>query len=123
MSAEAAKVMEQTRAAVECYFKSWNEQNGAKLGDTLRDDILLIDWEISAQGKYEVLKANTNIWKSFPRAVIAIDNIIVGLGSFATATCEITVELNDETSTSLRVVDLIEFDEESKIRAIRAYKQ
>ena len=35
----------------------------------------------------------------------------------------INVELNDEASTTLKVVDLLEFDDESKIIEVRAYKQ
>ena len=35
--------------------------------------------------------------------------------------CEILVHLNDRSNTTLKVVDLIEY-EEDKIKAIRAYK-
>ena len=53
----------------------------------------------------------------------SIKYISAYIGNSATAACEIVVHLNDEACTNLRVVDLIEFDDESKIRAIRAYKQ
>jgi len=123
MKSEDAGLIEQIRAAAVSYFQAWNEQDGAKLGDTLRDDVRLTDWEISAHGKPEVLLANSKIWKDFPRVAIAVENIIIGRGSAVTATCEIIVELNDESCTSLKVVDVIVFDEKNKIRAIRAYKQ
>jgi hypothetical protein len=38
------------------------------------------------------------------------------------ATCEILVKLNDADNTILKVVDVITFDQDLKIKAIRAYK-
>jgi hypothetical protein len=38
------------------------------------------------------------------------------------ATCEILVKLNDADNTILKVVDIITFNQDLKIKAVRAYK-
>ena len=38
------------------------------------------------------------------------------------ATCEILVKLNDTDNTILKVVDVITFDPDLKIKSVRAYK-
>ena len=43
-------------------------------------------------------------------------------GSTSSATCEILVKLNNEKAEVLKVVDIITFDQDGKITAVRAYK-
>ena len=109
-------------AQVHAYFEAWNRHDQDELKKTLSQHVKLTDWETSASGINSVLHANAAIWSALPHIRINVVNIAISQDS-RTATCEINVELNDGSSTILKVVDLLEFDSESKIIEVRAYKQ
>ena len=105
------------------YFDAWNGRDDAKLRELFADAVKLSDWELSVQGVEDVVKANQQIWKTFPNVHISIKNVFISVGESCTATCEVEVDLRDESSTILNVVDIIEFSPDAHITAFRAYKQ
>ena len=80
-------------------------------------DISLRDWEINEQGINNVVQANTTIFNNVDSIKVKPKNIFES-GSIIIA--ELVITIND--SESLLVVDIIEFNENGLINAIRAYK-
>tara|TARA_Y100000589_G_C27179589_1_gene640191 strand:- start:2238 stop:2570 length:333 start_codon:yes stop_codon:yes gene_type:complete len=99
------------------YFELFSNKDIENLKLMFDNNIKLRDWEIDAQGINEVIKANLNIFNSVntikvkPILIVEEDNFI-----FA----EIDILVNDKDS--LRVVDIIEFNANSKIVSIKAFK-
>jgi steroid delta-isomerase len=103
------------------YFTTFSEKDIEGLKSMFSDDVVLRDWEISVEGIDEVLKANKNIFDSVDTIVVKPirvwdflsheDNVVVA---------ELEIVVNDEV-TEL-VTDILEFDDNNKIKAIRAYR-
>lgn len=100
------------------YFETFSNKDLPGLEELVSDRVRLRDWEISASGKKAVLKANKKIFDS-------VDNILVNILKMYehgnTVVAELLIDINGGTEL-LFVVDIIEFDSEGKIKAIRAYK-
>ncbi len=98
------------------YFETFSLKNLDGLAVMFTDDVVLRDWERSADGKVDMLAANKAIFD-------AVDTITVTpLALYEdgnTVTAEIEVLVNGDTK--LLVVDVITFDGD-KIRSLRAYK-
>ena len=113
-------------AAVAKYFKAWNAKDQVRLSECLCKNATLTDWDVSIRGREEVLQANANIWKLFPKVKITVQDIFISEIS-RVASCEITVHLDGEdasdTGNVLKVVDILRYGEAQQIFAIRAYKQ
>ena len=103
---------------VETYFRLFSEKNIENLSDLFSNEIILKDWEILAIGKKEVISANKKIFSS-------VQSICVNLKEFYqqdnVTTCLIEIEINNEEI--IKVIDIIKFNEEFKIKEISAYKQ
>ncbi len=103
------------------YFVTFSEKDIEGLKNMFSDNVSLRDWEISVEGIDEVLKANQNIFDSVDTIVVnpirvwdflsQEDNVVVA---------ELEIVVNDEV-TEL-VTDILEFDDDEKIKSIRAYK-
>jgi hypothetical protein len=103
------------------YFTTFSEKDIEGLKSMFSDDVVLRDWEISVEGIDEVLKANQNIFDSVDTIVVKPirvwdflsheDNVVVA---------ELEIVVNDVV-TEL-VTDILEFDDNNKIKAIRAYR-
>jgi|TARA_E500000318_G_C3393570_1_gene146930 uncharacterized protein YacL (UPF0231 family) len=99
------------------YFTTFSEKDVEGLRSMFSDDIILRDWEIIANGIDEVVDANQNTFDSVGTIIITpiklheSSNTIVG---------EIKITINDEEN--ILVTDILEFDENKKIKEIRAYK-
>ena len=99
------------------YFKTFSNKEIKKLGTFFSDDISLRDWDISAIGLNNVLKANSNIFNSVE--TISVQPIkIYQCDSTIIAELEILINSSDK----ILVVDVIEFDNSGRILSIRAYK-
>lgn len=100
------------------YFEHFSNQDMKALKSDFAEDVVLRDWEINAEGREEVLRANKNIFDG-------VRNIkIKTLKSFESpkgVANEIEVHVNDSEEILL-VVDIIEFNDSGKITSIRAYK-
>ena len=103
------------------YFVTFSEKDIEGLKNMFSDNVSLRDWEISVEGIDEVLKANQNIFDSVDTIVVKPirvwdflsqeDNVVVA---------ELEIVVNDEET--LLVTDILEFDDDEKIKSIRAYK-
>ncbi len=98
------------------YFETFSRKDLDGLALMFTDDVVLRDWERSADGKVDMLAANKAIFD-------AVDTITVTpLALYEdgnTVTAEIEVLVNGDTK--LLVVDVITFDSD-KISSLRAYK-
>jgi hypothetical protein len=78
----------------------------------------LQDWDILAKGKKQVLEANQNIFDSVKSISVTLNNLYLDK---LVATCLIEVFINNEET--LKVIDIIKFNDENKIIEVSAYKQ
>lgn len=100
------------------YFQSFCKKDTASLEVLFSDSIVLTDWEVQVVGKDNILKFNQNFFNSVDDIRIDVDKIAVGLD---TVIAEIKVIINN--AIVAQVVDVIEFDQDNKIKQIRAYKR
>ena len=100
------------------YFQSFCKKDTASLEVLFSDSIVLTDWEVQVVGKDNILKFNQNFFNSVNDIRVDVDKIAVGLD---TVIAEIKIIINN--SIIAQVVDVIEFDQDNKIKQIRAYKR
>ena len=103
------------------YFKTFSNKDSEGLRSMFSNTVYLRDWDITAEGIDEVLNANTRIFDVVDTIVATPirvwdflsqeDNVVVA---------ELEIVVNKETK--LLVTDILEFDDDDKIKAIRAYK-
>jgi hypothetical protein len=113
-------------ALASTYFEVWNAHDVAGLEGLLAVDATLRDWDISKSGGKEVAEANGGIFKAVPKIAIEVLQYHVSEAT-STVSCEILVKLNNATAENptgdvLKVVDIITYDAEGKIKSVRAYK-
>jgi steroid delta-isomerase len=102
------------------YFVNFENKNIEGLKRLFSDDVILADWNISAKGLPEVIDANINIFNSISSIKIIQNSTYCNENNKKFA-CDISVVINE--SETLDVVDLIEFNNNGKIKAIKAYKK
>jgi len=100
------------------YFQCFCKKDVASLEVLFSDSIMLKDWEVEIIGKQNVLDFNQRFFNSVEHIRIDVDKVAVGLD---TVIAEIAVII-DNKIVGL-VVDVIEFDQDNKIKEIRAYKR
>ena len=61
------------RSRTQDYFDAWNARDDAKLRKLLDVNVSLTDWDTSARGVDEVVKANQHIWEAIPKVCISIE--------------------------------------------------
>jgi ketosteroid isomerase-like protein len=126
--------MEQQDAVIENkvrdYFTAFGNKDDQTLCKMFDSDIHLIDSHVNCRGIVEVLQANETIFANCLRITPIIDDILVdGNDVCAILDIEIMTESNDPTKdyaenhVTLKVVDLIRFNDEGLITKISAYKQ
>ena len=99
------------------YFYFFSKKDITNLSNLFHPKIKLVDWEIYSEGIDEVIKSNNNIFSSVDTIKVEVLDILNrGLSYF----CVIEITINN--TQKLDVIDIIEFDEYSKIISIRAYK-
>ena len=103
------------------YFEVWNQHDVPGLKSLLTAEATLRDWNVEKSGSEAVAKANAQIFADVPGIKIEVLTTHVAIHTL-TAVCEILVRTNNEKGEVLKVVDVISFDEESKIVSVRAYK-
>jgi hypothetical protein len=110
----------------ESYFKTWSNRDLKGLAKMFTEDCILRDWEISAEGKEDVLAVNKNIFDSVDSIKAIPLNLYFASSKFArtwqrqrTVIAELEIIVNE--NEKLLVTDVIEF-KDNKIKAIRAYK-
>ena len=99
------------------YFNTFSNQDIDGLRALFSNDVYLRDWEINVSGIDDVVSANKGIFDSVDSiSIIPIE--ICETGNMTASEIEIHIN-NKET---LKVVDVLEFNGEGKIQAVRAYK-
>ena len=101
------------------YFEAFSNKDLDTLTELYSEDVSLADWEpLFFDGKEQVLNANKTLFESVEFINITVKRI----GSNEkNAFAEIDILIND--TTQLFVVDILEFDQNQKIKSIRAYKR
>ena len=100
------------------YFTFFSKKDISSLDKLLADNVKLIDWEISANGKKEVLDANKKIFSSFKSISVELKEIFI---KDMTAVCLLEILVNNKDK--IKVVDIIKFNNDNKIILISAFKQ
>tara|TARA_Y100000741_G_scaffold76538_1_gene55849 strand:- start:231 stop:554 length:324 start_codon:yes stop_codon:yes gene_type:complete len=100
------------------YFTFFSKKDISSLDKLLADDVKLIDWEISANGKKEVLDANKKIFSSFKSIDVELKEIFI---KDMTVVCLLEILVNNKDK--IKVVDIIKFNNDNKIILISAFKQ
>ena len=103
---------------VKNYFEIFSNKDIKGLEELFSDDVILQDWDILAKGKKQVLEANQNIFDSVKSISVTLNNLYLDK---LVATCLIEVFINNEET--LKVIDIIKFNDENKIIEVSAYKQ
>ena len=99
------------------YLQAFAKKDIDYLRAMLAPAVSLRDWDIHAEGLDAVLAANSNIFNAVETIVVTPVNIFVN-GN--TVVAELNIEIDG--TEPLRVVDILVFDHDGKICAIRAYK-
>lgn len=101
------------------YFEAFSNKDLDTLAELYSEDVSLADWEpLFFDGKEQVLDANKTLFESLESVNIVVKRI----GSNdKNVFAEIDILIND--ATQLFVVDILEFDQNQKIKSIRAYKR
>lgn len=100
------------------YLKSFAEKDLASLEVLFADNITLADWEGELVGKENILNFNKKVFGSVNNISVDVNKVAVGQ---STVMAELRITLNNKQA--INVVDVIEFDDDHKIQAIRAYKR
>ena len=103
---------------VKNYFEIFSNKDIQGLENLFSDDVILQDWEILAKGKKQVLDANKNIFDSIDSISVTLNNLYL---DELVAICLIEIIVNNEET--LKVIDIIKFNDENKIIEVSAYKQ
>ena len=103
------------------YFETWNLHDVGRLKDLFAAEATLRDWDVEVAGRDAVVAANAKIFAAVPGIKIEVLTTHVAVNT-TTVVCEILVRTNNEKGEVRKVVDVISFDEESKIVSVRAYK-
>ena len=99
------------------YFSAFSIKNIEIISELFSEDIVLIDWNIHEIGKENVIKANRDIFNS----VEEIKVIPIMFYSNSETSFAVQIEIQINKGQIIRVIDLIEFDINSKIKKIVAY--
>ena len=103
---------------VEDYLEFFEEKDLEGIEDILANDCYLRDWDVgTVTGKANVMKVFQNIFSSVTDITVNINHIhedITGI-----LACEMSLVIDGQ---ELLVVDIFEFDDDDRIRALRAYK-
>jgi hypothetical protein len=102
------------------YFNLFSNKDINGLREMFSEDVELIDWEIHSNGIENVINSNQNIFNSVETIRVELKNIYENI-SEKSFCCEILISINDELD--LKVIDIIRFNENGKIKQISAYKQ
>jgi len=100
------------------YFRCFCKKDVASLEVLFSDSIVLKDWDVEIIGKQNVLDFNQRFFNSVDHIRIDVDKVAMGLD---TVIAEIAVIIDNKIVGA--VVDVIEFDQDNKIKEIRAFKR
>ena len=103
------------------YFEVWNSHDSKNVGDLFSENGILRDWEILAEGKKDIVDANQNIFNEVPNVKVEVLKMHISENT-NTVSNEILVHTNHDDNEILKVVDIIEYNDDGLIKSLRAYK-
>ncbi len=98
------------------YFYIFASKDLNRLHNLLHPDVTLRDWVVDVIGRDQVLAATKDIFDQFLSIHVVPLRVYLD-GDAVISELEITLDAD-----RIRVVDVIEFSKDQKIRSIRAYK-
>tara|TARA_Y100000589_G_C27175435_1_gene638511 strand:+ start:722 stop:1063 length:342 start_codon:yes stop_codon:yes gene_type:complete len=102
---------------LDLYFNYFINKDIDQLISLFSDEIVLRDWEIEEKGINKVKNAFINIFNNLDKINIKYLNIsLINLRFY----CEIEIIINEDEI--LKVVDIIDFDDDGLIISIKAFK-
>ena len=117
------------------YFQAFADKNIEVLTEMFTDDIILIDWNNTFSGKDQVVNEVQGIFKNFKTIKLEVTDIFSSLDIINADRGETTVSIPKDDSFACEIVivfddleplyimDLIEFDEENRIKKLTAYNR
>ena len=100
------------------YFEYFSNKDIQMLKNLFSNEISLKDWEINANGFDEVVQANIKIFNNVETIKVSLDEYYEYKKS-----CVCLIDILVNKKETLKVIDVIRFDENNKILEISAYKQ
>jgi len=117
------------------YFQAFADKNIEVLTEMFTDDIILIDWNNTFTGKDQVVNEVQGIFANFKTIKLEVTDIFSSLNIINADRGETTVSIPKDDSFACEIVivfddleplyimDLIEFDEENRIKKLTAYNR
>ena len=117
------------------YFQAFADKNIEVLTEMFTDDIILIDWNNTFSGKDQVVNEVQGIFVNFKTIKLEVTDIFSSLNIINSDRGETTVSIPKDDSFACEIVivfddleplyimDLIEFDEENRIKKLTAYNR
>lgn len=99
------------------YFDAFGRKDLPFLRNAFGKEVSLRDWDITAKGLDSVIRVNANVFESLEFINIEVVNIFE-----ARSTVIAELVISGTGLTPLKIVDILTFDGDGKITAIRAYK-
>jgi len=103
---------------VSLYFQSFCRLDCASLEVLFSDNVLLTDWNTQIVGRDNLLAFNQKFFDSVKSLRIDVEKIALGQD---TVIAEIRIVIDNRITA--QVVDVFDFDQDNKIKHIRAYKR
>jgi hypothetical protein len=101
------------------YFIAFSKKNIEKLESLLSRNIMLRDWSVRIKGKKKVVNFNKKLFAEYPKHNKKFLNYCLNIKK-KIITCEVEIYLNKKIN--IKVVDIIFFDANYKIKKIYAFK-
>ena len=117
------------------YFQAFADKNIEVLTEMFTDDIILIDWNNTFTGKDQVVNEVQGIFANFKTIELEVTDIFSSLNIINADRGETTVSIPKDDSFACEIVivfddleplyimDLIEFDDEGRIKKLTAYNR
>ena len=117
------------------YFQAFADKNIEILTEMFTDDIILIDWNNTFTGKDQVVNEVQGIFTNFQTIKLEVTDIFSSLNIINADSGETTVSIPQDESFACEIVivfddleplyimDLIEFDDEGRIKKLTAYNR
>ena len=117
------------------YFQAFADKNIEVLTEMFTDDIILIDWNNTFSGKDQVVNEVQGIFANFKTIKLEVTDIFSSLNIINADRGETTVSIPKDDSFACEIVivfddleplyimDLIEFDNEGRIKKLTAYNR
>ena len=117
------------------YFQAFADKNIEILTEMFTDDIILIDWNNTFTGKDQVVNEVQGIFTNFNTIKLQVTDIFSSLNIINADRGETTVSIPKDDSFACEIVivfddleplyimDLIEFDDEGRIKKLTAYNR